>query len=324
MMNYVEKPFPPIELPNPMGEMDEPSSTPPSLERMKQSALEKLPIMRKMMGGISRHIVKQPIVMEDYMIDGHKEPIKIRVYATKTTAQQKPLVLFFHGGGWFGGSLWAVEEYCKGMADILDGVVISVEYHLAPEHPYPCGFLDCDRAVAWGVSHADLLGINPQNITLSGDSAGGNIAAALSIKYREERSIPIRNQILLYPAVSFSNTGMTTPAGDDDPMGRVIMDWYMGEKPLWDDPYLSPLCVSHGGNLPRLLMIICELDGLQAQGKAYAEKLSAAGTETTCILYKNTPHAFIDFTGVMPQGEDLLAEVSSFVTRGTAFATEKG
>ncbi len=276
---------------------------------------EKVKIMRKMMGGISKDVTKRPIIMEDIIIDGYKEKIKVRIYRPKEEENKLPYLLHFHGGAWVGGSLWAVEEYCKALSDRGNIVVISVEYHLAPEFKFPCGLMDCYNALEWAWDNADKLNITKEECSVCGDSAGGNFAAAISLIARDKEKIKIKNQILIYPAVLMNEDGIANPDinNTDKSFGKMVMDLYLGETKEWNNPYVSPIKAKDFSNLPRTLTIVCEFDGLKKEGKEFAEKLSDAGVESKLILFKNSHHAFLDYTGYCKQVDDLIDEMIEFI-----------
>ena len=142
--------------------------------------------IRAMMGGESKDITTRTIISEDKIISGYKNDLRIRIYKPEENVK-RPLMVFFHGGGWIGGSLEAVEDYCKGVCDQTDCMVISVDYHLTPEHPYPEGVEDCYLAVKWAVKNKSELNIDENKIVVSGDSAGGNISAVLTLMAKDRK-----------------------------------------------------------------------------------------------------------------------------------------
>ncbi len=283
---------------------------------MLRKAQEQLPTIRKMMGGQSRDITRRPVVMEDTLLPGGEEPLRVRVYVPKEPKSGRPCVLFLHGGGWIGGSLPAVEEFCKAVADRADALVASVDYRLAPEHPFPAGLDDSQAALAWLSENAGNWGGNGADITVMGDSAGGNYAAVLCLQNREG-GVPIAGQVLLYPAVRLSAEDVPGDAKvEGELMMHLIIDWYLDSDPDAANSWrVSPTLAESFAGLPPLLMALAEHDGLTPDAKAYAQKLSDAGVPVTCLLYKNTGHAFIDNTGYAPQAEHLLGEVATFMAR---------
>ncbi|MFD0619102.1 alpha/beta hydrolase [Paenibacillus sp. GCM10027629] len=269
--------------------------------------------IRKMMGGVSKDISVRPIHIEDRNIRGYKSDFRIRIYKPEGDAK-RPLMVFLHGGGWFGGSIDAVHDYCKAVADQADCVVLSVDYHLAPEAPFPEGLEDSYAAVKWGVEHAEELNIDVDNLIVSGDSAGGNYSAIISILARDRAEFHISRQILLYPATDLSVMGSDMTNKSERAFGEAILEMYLkkSKEPL-DSPFVSPMHCKDHTKLPDALIVVGDLDFLKDSSLAYANKLKDAGNKVHFSLYKNTRHAFIDNTGNCKQAEDFIGEVNDFI-----------
>lgn len=267
--------------------------------------------IRDAMGGESLDISTRLIAVADKKIKGYGDQIVIRIFTPEGDIK-RPVMVFFHGGGWIGGSLKTVDNYCKAYADQLDSVVVSVDYHLAPEYPYPHGLRDCYEACLWTAAHADELNIDTDHLTVSGDSAGGNYAAAISLMARDRKDLKIRYQILLYPAVTFKRLDANGKE-DTSPMNMVMKEWYIGKNGDAADPYVSPILAKDLSNLPDCLIAFCELDFLTQEDMDYAAALEKAGNRVLPLYYRNTPHAFIDNIGNMPQVQDLLNEIKAFM-----------
>lgn len=246
----------------------------------------------------------------------------------------KPCLVFFHGGGWIGGSVFTVENPCRLIAELADAVVFNIDYALAPEKKFPNGFNDCFHAVKYIYEHAEAYGIDRNRIAVGGDSAGGNLAAAVSVKDRDLGLHMVALQVLIYPVVTFVSTGIEgyewdvrafeiaesqqelisgmlglgRPSGDgeDEPM---MGDMVFEDKADARNPYASPMLADSKG-LPRALCAGAEFDGLRVQTEFYAKKLAEAGTPVTTIRYKGCTHAFIDRLGFVPQAEDLCIEIA--------------
>ncbi len=286
-----------------------------SYAEYKQYMLAHLAQKRKSMGGVSRPVATRSILIRDVIIDGHSGKLRLRIYCPDAEQHDRPGLLYIHGGGWFGGTIWGPEEFLKAVSDVCDAVVVSVDYALAPEHPFPAGLYDCRAAAHWFNANADALGVT--GISVAGDSAGGNIAAGLCLLLRDEGARWLKNQFLLYPAVGFTEQWLTTPdQGDDEEEclpfairqnwpAKVIRDWYLGDMADCANPYVSPICAQSLSDLPPAVVVTCEYDGLQAQGAAYAERLSADGVPTRLWHFESTFHGFADDTGTDPQGLDL-------------------
>lgn len=259
-----------------------------------------------------------------------------RYYPRKGEPKNRPALVFFHGGGWIGGSVYTVENVCKLIAELADAVVFNVDYSLAPEKPFPNGFDDNYNAVKHIYDHAEAYGIDPNRIGVAGDSAGGNYAAAVTLKAREEGTPKIALQALIYPAVAIGDAaadryewredffdiseehaarikgllGLGQPKKlEDDP----FMGAYLPNPEEVRNPYVSPMTASSHRDLPRALLIGAEFDGVRVQTEFYAKQLTEAGVDVTCIRYKGMTHAFMDKLGHVAQAEDLCIEVAKAV-----------
>jgi acetyl esterase len=258
-----------------------------------------------------------------------------RYYPRKSDKNKKrPALVFFHGGGWIGGSVYTVENFCKLLAELADAVVFNVDYSLAPEKPYPNGLKDNYYAVKHVFDNSEGYGVDPDKICVGGDSAGGNYAAAVCLKAKDEGIPKIAMQVLIYPGVTLGDAkadgyewneemfemseeqkdiikgciGLGRPGNiEDNPMvGAYILD----KKDIYN-PYVSPsLAESHKG-LPKAILAGAEFDGLRIQTEFYAKQLTEAGVETTCFRYKGMTHAFIDKLGHVAQAEDLCIEIAN-------------
>lgn len=281
-----------------------------ALRSMARMNLGKL---REGMGGNTRDIVRRPVLTTEQELSGYKGPLPIRIY---TPEQREPdpcaALVFFHGGGWFGGSMGTVEAFCRAVADHAQCVVVNVGYHLCPEHPFPHGLEDCFLAARWVITQAAALGIDETRITVGGDSTGGNLAAAVCLMARDRGDLRIAKQLLLYPALTLRD--FVSPAGGDGSVfGRLLADWYVGGPEHTANPYVSPLLAGSLAGLPRMLMIACALDGLKEQNLRYAQLAADAGVQTECVLYHGTHHGCIDNTGTQSAAADMAEEAARFV-----------
>jgi acetyl esterase/lipase len=307
-MEYVEKELPVKkmeELEDSLN-LEEIAKLPPSL--IENFLKENMKKIRAGMGGNSRDITTQLIISEDKIISGYKNDLLIRIYKPRNTLK-RPLMVFFHGGGWFGGSLEAVEEYCKGVCDQADCVVISVNYHLAPEHPYPEGIEDCYLAVKWAVENRSELNIDENKIVVSGDSAGGNFSAVLTLMAKDRKEFKIAKQILIYPAINLVINGNSNESAPF----QAMINLYLQGKVDPSDPHVSPALANDFSNLPDALIAVGDQDALYKSSLEYAKILDKAGNKVKFILYTNADHAFIDWTGNSNQADDLVKEAAKFI-----------
>nr|NLD40927.1 alpha/beta hydrolase [Actinomycetales bacterium] len=233
--------------------------------------------------------------------EGHEVPV--RVFLPKE-ATRSGVLLFFHGGGWTIGDVESYTSACRTMADLTGQVVVSVDYRLAPEHPYPAGLHDCltvTEALLEGPSLADIDG--PADVTLIGDSAGGNLAAAVSLALRERgRTLP-GAQILLYPVTQWDHDPETSPFPSVREYGTGLrltsievqdyIEMYQPDAAARTTPLISPLVADDLSGLPRTLVVTAELDLLRDEGEAFALALRAAGTPARIERIDGALHGFI-------------------------------
>jgi acetyl esterase len=226
-------------------------------------------------------------------------------------ATRLPVVLNFHGGGFVGGDSRQSEWWCSSIAAQAGVVVVSVDYRLAPESPFPGPPEDCYAATVWAVAHADELGVDASRLAVMGDSAGGNLAAAVCLMARDRSGPAIALQVLVYPAVEmvekFASEAENAhapilSARDVDGFSRLYLAGGDGADPRW-----SPLRGEHHG-LPAALIQTAQHDPLRDQGAAYAAALRSAGVATRLSNYVDAVHGFISLPGLVPVARQALAE----------------
>ncbi|MDA3846755.1 MAG: alpha/beta hydrolase [Vallitaleaceae bacterium] len=285
-----------------------------STRAIKKDIIMNIDARRAEMGALSSDITTQPIKVYDETIDGYKHPITVRWYEPEYH-EPRPIIFYFHGGGWYGGNLDNVHNYCKALSEICQAVVLSVGYSLIPEHPFPHGMEDCYKAMLHGLSLSDEKGIDLSRVIVSGDSAGGNLAACMSILSLERQDFDISHQLLIYPLVDVVN--LDTPSLIQEGYMRsglkALRQIYTSDLELYKHPYISPIMYQNLDKLPKTLVALAEIDGLRDQGMAYAQALDTAGVEVKTVLFKGKGHAFIDKTGNEPAVVDLIEEISTFI-----------
>lgn len=259
--------------------------------------------------------------------------VGVRVYVQKKLESQKlPTILFMHGGGFFGGSLDNVEYPCQTLADIGAIRVVSVDYGLAPEHPYPQNLIDCYQVLNYLAINKKTLNIG--NIVAMGDSAGGNLTYALSLLDLQLGTNYLNKAVALYP-VTYQGTNKERRTNFDTPeplignedadeirtyinnfneSQQMINDWYIKDS----DPesiYISPLNASESllKRMPKTLFMVGEFDPLRLQGEAFYNKMELAGGDITYIRYNGMTHAFMDKVGDFSQADDALLEAVKFI-----------
>lgn len=251
--------------------------------------------------------------------DGSRQ-IPVRVFHPKEQ-QRDEVLLFLHGGGWVTGDIESYTPACATMADLTGCVVVSVDYRLAPEHPFPAGLEDCLRVTRVLLAQPQRVGAtDPDRIVLVGDSAGGNLAAVVSqvlrgntgadstsshntdIRHVDGERSPSR-QILLYPVTHWNHDPETSPFasvrnhGDDYRLTNTevqdYLELYVPDPERRRDPLVAPLMADDLSNQPRTLMITADLDLLRDEGEAYAAALAEAGNTVETIRVEGALHGFI-------------------------------
>ncbi|WP_214756489.1 MULTISPECIES: alpha/beta hydrolase [unclassified Exiguobacterium] len=284
---------------------------------------------RASMGWPNRDVTTMDITTDHVMIPSADGDIPARLYRPRTE-EALPAIVFFHGGGFFGGTLDTVENPCKLLAEKANALVVSVDYRLAPEHPFPAGLNDCYQAVEWVYEQADELNVLQDRLAVAGDSAGGNLATACCLLERSKGLNRIHYQALVYPVVNLGSIptddyewrlddyeikqhhdlirGVIMALGDSDGLLNHV---YLQGKTELTDPLVSPLFAEDVAGLPPALLITAEYDYLRLEGEAYARKLARAGVKTRLIQYCGMDHAFMDKLGDFPQAEDCMTEIAN-------------
>ena len=268
----------------------------------------------------ARRIARKPKIKLyqtwDYSIKCRKRRIPVRIFSPCSEfipaedMRKYPVIVFFHGGGWVTGDLDTYEKTCLTIARQTDHVVVAVQYRLAPEHPFPAGLSDCCAAVKT-ISRLCKKGDEFKKITLMGDSAGGNLVAAVCLYMRDRgKSVTdiVERQILIYPATyndhtknspfksvkDFGKDYILTSQHIRDYMDMYCMDMqYSREKsPARNSPYLAPLLAKDLSGLPQTLIITAEFDPLRDEGEEYGRRLREAGNTVEVHRIGNALHGY--------------------------------
>ncbi len=249
--------------------------------------------------------------VDDRVVPGAGNDIPVRVYTPHdAVGGDAPLLVWLHGGGWVIGDLDTADATARALANRSGAVVVSVDYRLAPEHPAPAPLEDALAALTWSVENAELLGVNAARVAVGGDSAGGNLAAALCQRVRDEFGPDIDFQLLVYPAVDLT---VGHPSYDENAEGyfltRDSMVWFIGHylgatDPK--DPSVSPLFADSLAGLPPALVITAEFDPLRDEGEAYARALRDAGVAVEAVRYDGQIHGFVGLAALLDDGKHAL------------------
>jgi acetyl esterase len=250
------------------------------------------------------HRGAEPAEAFDRQVPVERGSIRVR-FLRPDGAGPHPLYVFFHGGGWCVGTLAEREPRCRAISAGAGCVVASVDYRMAPENQYPTAPEDCYAAVSWMVEHAEELGIDPGRVAVGGESAGGNLAAAVCLMARDRGGPAICHQWLDVPALDAT---LSTPGHREVPDGYLLdadsideyLDLYVPDRDRRREPYCSPLLAADHAGLPPAWILTCEFDKLRGDGEAYAAALRSAGVRVTHTRLAGHVHPSFAFTRWLP------------------------
>jgi len=269
-------------------------------------------LFRSSLGALDRAAAAEPAEdVEDRSIPGPAGPLRVRIYRPPVTTPV-PLVAYFHGGGWVIGDIDTHDGTCRILSRRTGAVVVSVDYRLAPENRFPAAVDDCDAATSWMAAHATELGADPARLGVAGDSAGGNLAAAVTLRARTRGRPTIAAQALVYPAVDFTEVRPSLLSnGEGYLLTADAVRWFSAQY-LGDhdpaDPLASPLLADHAG-LPPAVVATAEFDPLRDEGRAYAEALSEAGVGVRLLDFPGLVHGFMGLGALSPASARATDEV---------------
>lgn len=254
----------------------------------------------------------------DREIPGPAGPIPIRIYRPIADAGL-PVLVYFHGGGWTIGSLDQVDPVCRALANRADCLVVSVDYRLAPEHPFPAAVEDCYAAVQWVAQHGAELSADSSRLAVGGDSAGGNLAAAVSLLARDDNGPRIALQLLIYPATEYAVPRASWLEHAKAPLlttDDVLWFWaqYLPDAADRADPRATPSSATDLTGLPPAFVITAEYDPIRDDGEGYARRLAEAGVEVTATRYPGVFHGFFGFVGMLARTDEALRDAAVALT----------
>jgi acetyl esterase len=301
-----------------LGEMDADSVAfmalqpkPPAVPPTPEMARETMRRMRP----VNQPDLPHAAMIREYQAPGPGGPIPLRYYRGVGTATNEalPVQVYFHGGGWVIGDLDSHDWTCRAVANAAKCAVVNVDYRLAPEHRFPAAYDDALAAVKWVAANAKLLNIDPARISVGGDSAGGNLAAAVAIALRDEGAIKLRAQILTYPIVDLTwryderfSEGVALTSGGM----RAFIDLYAPLPEQRRDWRASPMFASCLEGLPPALVILAGFDPLYDEGEAYAVRLKREGVVVTLTRYPGQMHGFASRPKLLPKAYDAIADMA--------------
>lgn len=248
--------------------------------------------------------------VRDTTAPGAGGDIPVRVYRPDGDGPA-PVLVWYHGGGWVIGSVAASDPTARKLCARAGVVVVSVEYRLAPEHPHPAAVDDAWDALRWVADNAADLGGDPERIAVGGDSAGGNLAALVALKARDEGGPRLRHQLLVYPGVDLT---MAHPSIDENGEGyfltKATMDWFIGhylgtegEHGDARDPAISPLHAADLSGVAPAQVLTAEFDPLRDEGDAYATRLAEAGVDVVHVPGPGLVHGFFGMGAISPDAD---------------------
>ena len=258
-----------------------------------------------------------PASMVDTM--GKDIPVKggnihLRIYTPKTGAASFPVIVYYHGGGFVIADLDVYDASAKGLSEQTGAVVVSVAYRLAPEHKFPTAHEDAYAAYLWAVKNAAFIKGDPKMIAVAGESAGGNLAANVSMMARDKGAMMPVHQLLVYPvAGSDMNTESYKKYAAAKPLDKPMMEWfvknYLKSMTEAKDPRISLVNANLKG-LPPTTIVLAEIDPLQSEGALLADKLKAADVKVDSKLYSGVTHEFFGMAIIVPEAKEAQAYAS--------------
>jgi acetyl esterase len=263
------------------------------------------------------------VTTTDTNVPGAEGPRRVRLYRPRgSAAGLLPGILWLHGGGFVLGSIESHDGVCRALAKEAGVAVAALDYRLAPEHRFPAGLMDAVAATRWFLEHGEELGFDPRAFAIGGDSAGGNLATVTCHLLRGSRRAPVF-QLLVYPATDATRNEPSHLFFCD---GLVLteqnvswfLDHYIAEPAQAKDPRVSPLRAEDLSGLPAALMMTAGFDPLRDEGRAYAERMRAAGVEVEFVCFEGSMHGFLNTAGGLVESARALTMAAARLRRALA------
>ncbi|GAB4053678.1 alpha/beta hydrolase [Catellatospora paridis] len=251
----------------------------------------------------------------DREIDGPDGPLPIRIYRP-VLGGELPVLVYFFGGGWTLGTIDTSDAVCRSLANAAGCLVVAAGYRLAPEHKFPAAVHDCHAAVRWVAANAAAIGADPARIAVGGDSAGGNLAAAVTLLARADGDLPLAGQLLVYPNTDHrSHTASLREGTDPYLFNATSVAWYWANYLATPEdglnPLASPLRADTLAGLPPALVVTAEYDPLRDQAEEYARRLGREGVPVTLTRYDGMVHGFFCMSGELDAGRRAMAQAAA-------------
>ena len=251
-------------------------------------------------------------------VDGTQRSVRVRLFRP-ASARPVPCLVYMHGGGWMQGSPETHDEITAAIAHDAGHLVVSVDYALAPEHPFPAAVDDCAAVLRWVHARAGDLGVAGDAVSIGGDSAGANLAAAMTLLFRGTAQAP-RAQLLFYPPVDFAHD---RPSIRENADGPIITARSLAEAPLLylsrpadrDDPLAAPMLAASHAGLPPAFIAVAEHDPLRDEGRDYAERLRTSGVDVVLHEGRGLFHGYLRAMSWAPVAREPLTAACAWLSR---------
>lgn len=274
-------------------------------------------LARKVVDLVHTPFLKPENRIWDYEIVG----IPVRLFLPKKDGIH-PLIIYIHGGGWTTGNVDSYTKVCTHLADFTNHIVLSINYRLAPEYPFPTGLMDCYQVVQTILNHPETFQITKEQIALMGDSAGGNLVAAISLMSRDRKAIIPTKQVLIYPVTyPYHNELSPFPSVIEQKDNITLsaaqvndyIELYQGKKTDRSNPYFAPLLAKNFKNQPRTLILTGELDILRDEGEYYGMMLKKGKNKVEIIRIPEVGHGFINYSPKLPTIKKVYQTIDRFL-----------
>jgi len=254
---------------------------------------------------------------ENRSVTSRGADVPVRIYRSANPSGRA--MVYIHGGGFVMGGLDACDHICADLAALTGDVIVSVDYRLAPEDPFPAGLDDCEDVLRWVSAQAGTLSIDPTCITVAGDSAGGNLSIALALRLRDEGGPTISRLVSIYPMLDLtcSRDSWVSEAAPYMNRERALsaVAYYHGEASA-KDPLVSPLFADDLRGLPPTLVLTAEHDTLRCDGEEFVQMLADAGVAVRHTQFRRMPHGFLSLPRLASAYDQALWEITAHVRQG--------
>ena len=262
--------------------------------------------------------VKQVGAITNRTVQGSGGEIPIRIY-TPFGKGPFPVVVYFHGGGWVFFHLDAYDPTCTHLCLSSESIIVSVDYRLSPEFKFPAAIDDCFESAKWANLHCMEWNGIPGSLVLAGDSAGGNLATVVSMKFLAEGSSLVKGQVLIYPVTDhyLPEKPSYIEFADGYGLTKDAMKWFWGKYLAKEEDALNPLAAplksSNLQGLPPAYILVAGYDPLRDDGLQYAEKLKEFGVNVTLSVYEDMIHGFLSYLGILRQATTAIDEIGGWI-----------